>query len=262
MPGAALLRARRALGGQDVRVQRPTPSCTSWSTRSSATTIRCRIACSCTTSGSSASTCSGRCAASRGPPGTFGLYAVEGGTAAMCYIFKSLKANRLLNPGDTIAMVTPIFTPYLEMPHLEDYGLQDRQHPGAAGAALAVHRSGSGAAARSHGQGVLRRQSRQPVRGRPQPRVDRGDRHGSCKARPDLMLLTDDVYGTFVPGIPIAARRVSQEHHRRLLLQQVLRLFGLAPGRHRPAREQHLRREDRRAARSGRSRRSTSATRR
>src|SRR5574339_508102 len=57
------------------------------------------------------------------PKGKFDLYAVEGGTAAMCYIFKSLKANRLLNHGDTIAMVTPIFTPYLEMPHLEDYGL-------------------------------------------------------------------------------------------------------------------------------------------
>ena len=38
------------------------------------------------------------------PKGTFDLYAVEGGTAAMCYIFKSLKANRLLNPGDTIAL--------------------------------------------------------------------------------------------------------------------------------------------------------------
>ena len=58
------------------------------------------------------------------PAGTFGLYAVEGGTAAMCYLFKSLKANRLLNSGDTIAMVTPIFTPYLEMPHLEDYELK------------------------------------------------------------------------------------------------------------------------------------------
>jgi len=58
------------------------------------------------------------------PAGTFKLYAVEGGTAAMCYIFKSLKANRLLNAGDTIAMVTPIFTPYLEMPHLEDYDMK------------------------------------------------------------------------------------------------------------------------------------------
>jgi len=42
----------------------------------------------------------------------------------MCYIFKSLKANRLLHPGDTIALGTPIFTPYLEMTHLEDYDLK------------------------------------------------------------------------------------------------------------------------------------------
>jgi aspartate 4-decarboxylase len=58
------------------------------------------------------------------PKGTFKLYAVEGGTAAMCYIFKSMKTNRLLNAGDTIALGTPIFTPYLEMPHLEDYDLK------------------------------------------------------------------------------------------------------------------------------------------
>ena len=42
----------------------------------------------------------------------------------MCYIFKSMKTNRLLNAGDTIALATPIFTPYLEMPHLEDYDLK------------------------------------------------------------------------------------------------------------------------------------------
>jgi aspartate 4-decarboxylase len=58
------------------------------------------------------------------PSGKFDLYAVEGGTAAMCYIFKSLKANRLLHAGDTIALGTPIFTPYLEMTHLEDYDLK------------------------------------------------------------------------------------------------------------------------------------------
>ena len=57
------------------------------------------------------------------PKGKFDLYAVEGGTAAMCYLFKSLKANRLLKQGDTIALATPIFTPYIEMTHLEDYAL-------------------------------------------------------------------------------------------------------------------------------------------
>ena len=60
------------------------------------------------------------------PKGKFKIYAVEGGTAAMCYIFKSLKSNRILNQGDTIAMGVPIFTPYLEMAHLEDYDLHLR----------------------------------------------------------------------------------------------------------------------------------------
>src|SRR5260370_13975346 len=41
----------------------------------------------------------------------------------MCYIFKSLKSNRIINPGDTIALGVPIFTPYIEMAHLEDYDL-------------------------------------------------------------------------------------------------------------------------------------------
>src|SRR5262249_54928110 len=57
------------------------------------------------------------------PASKFDLYTVECNTAAMCYIFKSLKANHPLLPGDTIALGTPIFTPYLEMTHLEDYAL-------------------------------------------------------------------------------------------------------------------------------------------
>jgi len=133
------------------------------------------------------------------PAGTFDLYAVEGGTAAMCYIFKSLKANHLLNHGDTIAMVTPIFTPYLEMPHLEDYGLH-----------------------------LTLIQARQEQRWQftdqdlaalldPKVRaffvVNPGNPYGVAlsresiaaigrvlEKRPDFMLLTDDVYGTFVPG--------------------------------------------------------------
>jgi aspartate 4-decarboxylase len=133
------------------------------------------------------------------PPGTFDLYAVEGGTAAMCYIFKSLKANRLLNHGDTIAMVTPIFTPYLEMPHLEDYGLhmkfiQARQEQrwqftdqdlavllDPKVKAFFVVNPGNPYAV------ALSRESIAAI-----GRV--------LEKRPDFMLLTDDVYGTFVPG--------------------------------------------------------------
>ena len=52
---------------------------------------------------------------------THQLYAVEGGTAAMCYIFDSLIANRILSPGDKIALFVPIFTPYVEIANLPRY---------------------------------------------------------------------------------------------------------------------------------------------
>lgn len=51
----------------------------------------------------------------------YDLFATEGGTAAMCYIFDSLQANHLLNKGDTVALMTPIFTPYIEIPQLDRY---------------------------------------------------------------------------------------------------------------------------------------------
>ncbi|MBU3170573.1 aspartate 4-decarboxylase [Clostridium estertheticum] len=53
--------------------------------------------------------------------GKFNLFAVEGATAGMCYIFDSLIANNILSIGDKIALMAPIFTPYLEIPHLPRY---------------------------------------------------------------------------------------------------------------------------------------------
>ncbi|WP_297633345.1 aspartate 4-decarboxylase [uncultured Clostridium sp.] len=58
------------------------------------------------------------------PDDKFNIYAVEGATAAMCYLFDSLKVNHILNEGDTIAIMTPIFTPYLEIPILPNYNLK------------------------------------------------------------------------------------------------------------------------------------------
>lgn len=51
----------------------------------------------------------------------YDVFATEGGTAAMVYIFESLQANHLLKKGDTVALMTPIFTPYIEIPHLDRY---------------------------------------------------------------------------------------------------------------------------------------------
>jgi aspartate 4-decarboxylase len=132
------------------------------------------------------------------PAGKFDIYAVEGGTAAMCYIFKSLKANRLLLPGDTIALGTPIFTPYIEMTHLEDYDLKVVQikapqenrfqftdeeikklEDPKIKAFFIVN------PANPSGMGVSRETIQKLT-------------HLVKTKRPDLMLLTDDVYGTFV----------------------------------------------------------------
>lgn len=54
----------------------------------------------------------------------YDLFATEGSTAGMCYMFNTLKANYLLNEGDKIALFTPCFTPYLEIPRLDEFGLE------------------------------------------------------------------------------------------------------------------------------------------
>jgi aspartate 4-decarboxylase len=132
------------------------------------------------------------------PPGKFDLYAVEGGTAAMCYIFKSLKANRLLFPGDTIALGTPIFTPYLEMTHLEDYDLK------------VVNIAAPQENRFQYSDAELKKLEDPKIKaffivnpGNPtgmamsKETIDKIVNLVKTK-RPDLMLLTDDVYGTFV----------------------------------------------------------------
>lgn len=57
----------------------------------------------------------------RPPRGAYDLFATEGGTAAMCYIFDSLQENFLLNKGDGIVLMVPAFTPYIEIPQLSRY---------------------------------------------------------------------------------------------------------------------------------------------
>jgi len=137
--------------------------------------------------------------------GKFDLFAVEGGTAAMCYLFDSLIENCLLKKGDKIALGVPIFTPYLEIPELARYDFK----------VVYIH----GSAKDKEGNSTFQY---------PDSELDKlGDK--SIKAffivnpsnptsveiadesrkylvkvvknlNPNLMILTDDVYGTFVPG--------------------------------------------------------------
>ncbi len=54
----------------------------------------------------------------------FKVFATEGATAGMLYVFNSLKENFMLEAGDRVAVVTPVFSPYLEIPKLNDYQLE------------------------------------------------------------------------------------------------------------------------------------------
>ena len=136
----------------------------------------------------------------RPPGGKFDLFAVEGGTAAMCYVFRSLMQNKILHKGDTIALGTPIFTPYLEMPHLNDYEFN------------VVHIRAPQENRFQFPDQELAKLEDPRIKafflvnpGNPssvaisQPVLDKLVELVKTK-RPDLIILTDDVYGTFVRG--------------------------------------------------------------
>ena len=51
------------------------------------------------------------------------IFPTEGASAAIIYVFNSLKYNKLVVDGDQIGVFTPIFSPYLEIPALQNYNL-------------------------------------------------------------------------------------------------------------------------------------------
>jgi aspartate 4-decarboxylase len=128
--------------------------------------------------------------------GEFDIFAVEGGTAAMTYIFNTMRENHLIKAGDTIALGRPIFTPYIEIPTLNDYQLKvvnldanvennwqysnqelDKLRDPKVKAFFLVNPSNPPSVKISD-------ESLQTIA-------------DIVKERPDLILLTDDVYGTF-----------------------------------------------------------------
>jgi aspartate 4-decarboxylase len=124
------------------------------------------------------------------------LFAVEGGTAAMAYIFYSMRENRLIAPGDKIALGSPIFTPYLEIPELNDYQLKK------------VLIEADPKAGWQYPASELKKLEDPAVKAfflvnpsnPPSVKIDDAGLEAIArivKKRPDLIILTDDVYGTF-----------------------------------------------------------------
>ncbi|MFJ8308372.1 MULTISPECIES: bifunctional aspartate transaminase/aspartate 4-decarboxylase [unclassified Streptomyces] len=155
----------------------------------------------------------------RPPEGTLSLFATEGGTAAMCYVFDSLLKNGILRKGDRIALMVPVFTPYVEIPELDTYefdvvyveaslfaetGVREWRYPTEEVAKLAdpsvklvclVNPSNPPSLALSD-------------------RVTDQIKDIVATRNPNLLIVTDDVYGTFVAGF----RSIAAELPRNTLL--------------------------------------------
>lgn len=127
----------------------------------------------------------------------FDIFAVEGGTAAITYLFNSLKENRIIKAGDKVAIGMPTFTPYFEIPILEDYGLD------------VVHIEADPALNWQYPQSELDKLLDPAIKvffvvnpsNPPSVRIDDKSLAYISKLirekRPDLFVITDDVYGTF-----------------------------------------------------------------
>jgi aspartate 4-decarboxylase len=128
--------------------------------------------------------------------GDFDTFAVEGGTAAMTYIFNTMRENFLISAGDTIALGRPIFTPYIEIPRLNDYKLE------------VVNLDATVENNWQYSKKELDKLRDKKVKAfflvnpsnPPSVKMDDASLEYIAeivKERPDLILLTDDVYGTF-----------------------------------------------------------------
>ncbi len=150
------------------------------------------------------------------------IFPTEGGSAAMTYIFHTLNHNMLLKPGDKIAIGTPIFTPYLEIPDVNNYGLvpinvvSDEAHnwdideeelnklkDNDIKAFFLVNPSNPA----SHALSSRTLDALEEV----------------VSENPDLIILTDDVYGTFVEGFESVYSRLP---YNTILVYSFSKLYG------------------------------------
>lgn len=157
----------------------------------------------------------------RNPPAdnNLSLFATEGGTAAMCYIFDSLMKNGILHKGDKIALLVPVFTPYLEIPELDTYefdvvhveaglfaeeGVREWRYPTEEVAKLADP---------DIKLACIVNPSNPPSLAMSQRVIDQ-IKDIVATENPHLLFVTDDVYGTFVEGF----RSIAADLHRNTLL--------------------------------------------
>ncbi|GAA2911391.1 bifunctional aspartate transaminase/aspartate 4-decarboxylase [Enterococcus pseudoavium] len=150
------------------------------------------------------------------------LFPTEGGTAAIVYLFNSLKENKLIKKGDKIAINTPIFTPYLQIPELNDYELvevdlrSNEEHNWQIQASEVD---------KLKGEGIKAFFSVNPSNPGAMAFNDAAlaEIEKVIAEKPELMIITDDVYGTFVEDFKTI---YSVAPYNTLLVYSYSKLFG------------------------------------
>lgn len=137
------------------------------------------------------------------PDREFNLFAVEGATAGMCYIFDTMIANNILSIGDKVALMAPIFTPYLEIPHLPRYDFDVVE-------LLAEEMTSDGTHTWQYPDSQIDKLRDSSIKAlfivnpsnppsvAMKPETIKLIKSIVKKDNPDLMIISDDVYGTFV----------------------------------------------------------------
>ncbi|MGW6535872.1 bifunctional aspartate transaminase/aspartate 4-decarboxylase [Streptomyces sp. NPDC055051] len=164
----------------------------------------------------------------RPPAGNVSYFATEGGTAAMCYVFDSLMKNGILRKGDRIALMVPVFTPYIEIPELDTYEF-DVVHVNASlftETGVREWRYPTEEVAKLEDPSIkllcLVNPSNPPSLALSQ-RVANQLKEIVAEKNPNLVIVTDDVYGTFVPGFRSIAADLP---HNTLLVYSYSKHYG------------------------------------
>lgn len=135
----------------------------------------------------------------------FDVFPTEGGAAGICYIFHTLMKTKMLERGDKIALFLPTFAPYVEIPRLPDYDFKivpiraskkkiqnhiEYYYPDSELEKLLDKdiKVGFIVNPSNPNSNALNFENLKEIR------------NIINDSRPDLIMITDDVYGTFVPN--------------------------------------------------------------
>ncbi|MBU0548121.1 MAG: bifunctional aspartate transaminase/aspartate 4-decarboxylase [Candidatus Omnitrophica bacterium] len=157
------------------------------------------------------------------PAGRFDLFATEGGTAAMDYIFTSLMENKLLHKGDKIAIGTPIFTPYIEIPRLNDYKFIEVEIKQSEDSCWQYPDSEIQKLADPAVKAFFLVHPSNPTSVAMHPETLAKISELVRTKRKDLIIITDDVYGTFVDNFRSLASAVPENT---ILVYSFSKYFG------------------------------------